>query len=48
LLRFTIQIYEVNRKTQMHLVDLHLTQGHPLLFFWLVRKFYGELDGSLK
>ncbi len=38
--RFTIQIYEVNRKTQTHLVDITLSQGHPLMFFKLVGRIY--------
>lgn len=44
VIRFTIQVYEVNRKTNRHLVDLSLQQGHPLVFFPLVRKFYSHLD----
>lgn len=44
VIRFTIQVYEVNRKTNRNLVDLSLQQGHPLVFFPLVRKFYSHLD----
>ena len=46
MLRFTIQVYEVNRKTNTHLIDLSLNQGHPLVFFPVVRKFYEELESS--
>lgn len=46
VLRFTIQVYEVNKKTQTHLVDICLNQGHPLVFFPIVRKFYSELEDS--
>lgn len=46
VLRFTIQVYEVNRKTQTHLVDICLNQGHPLVFFPLARRFYSELSDN--
>lgn len=44
VIRFTIQVYEVNRKTNKHLIDMSLNQGHPLVFFPLMRKFYLYLD----
>ena len=43
-LKFTVQIYEPSRKGSGHIVDIQLSQGHPLVFFPLSRRIYGELE----
>ena len=40
VIKFTAQVYEVDKKHQVHMVDLHLTQGHPLVFFPIAAKIY--------
>ena len=40
ILKFTLQIFQVSKEEKTHIVDLQLTQGHPLLFFPLAKKIY--------
>ena len=46
-IKFNIQIYEINRKNQNHMVDLSLEEGHPLAFFPLTSSFYQVLENFL-
>lgn len=46
-LKFTVQIYEINKKNQTHMVDVCLSQGHPLNFFPFTCRFYEVLENCL-
>ena len=43
-IKFILQIFQVSKEEKTHLIDLQLTQGHPLLFFPLAKKIYKELS----
>lgn len=42
-IKFTIQIYEVRSLKFGHVVDMQISQGHPLVFFRLCEKLYREI-----
>lgn len=39
-----LQIYSVDPKGYEHMVDLQLTQGHPLVFCNLANKLYAMIE----
>ena len=42
--KFQVQIFCVQHKGFDHVIDLQLTQGHPLVFFSLSNKLYGTIE----
>jgi hypothetical protein len=43
-IRFITQIFSVDLKGYQHVVDLQITQGHPLAFFNLSHKIYRSIE----
>lgn len=39
-LKFILQIFQLSKEEKTHIVDLQLTQGHPLMFFPVAKKIY--------
>lgn len=42
--RFTLQVYSSDQRGYEHLLDLQLTQGHPMVFFTISQKFYRMVE----
>lgn len=43
-IRFTLQVYSSDQRGYEHLLDLQLTQGHPMVFFNIAQKFYKMVE----
>jgi hypothetical protein len=41
--KFTLQIFEVQKMEKTHVIDLQLTQGHPLIFFSIAKTIYSKI-----
>lgn len=39
-IKFTIQIYQIKNKENIHLLDIQLSQGKPLVFLEICQKLY--------
>lgn len=43
-IRFTLQVYSSDQRGYEHMLDLQLTQGHPMVFFSVAQRFYKMVE----